>query len=450
MPECNNHAGKNFEKFSQQFVDLVSTITYNAKREQIRGLRCSSPTKRYLSSQFSSSKTSVTWRFLRMSCNVIWVSFHAHALAGNLLKLATMISSLLTAISVGSQTQGQETDRNNGITAVVKGEDKTFNLDRTFTYRGIPEISHLDLGVLESDSEGHVKITLVNESPDEFRVSAIEVSCSCVEATMPNEILAPGKSSVLTVKLKVPKQATAAVQTQNILVRQDSDRAMQVNLRYKLGMICSFPKSSATVVVPFEQTKVKFSLPVLITSPLTRADIRIYGEGDLKNCTAELSEAGDYFIVECRLDVPAEGKFTKTGRMVIENLKSRSRSECDCFILRADEVSVAPTTTHFFQIEGAYKATAIVRVNRLLAKTSDSGASSGISIAVSADQLKLNVESKEIGNGGSRVRLSFDASVLEKLRKEKGANWIPRSLHWQVAWDGGISEFTTPFSLSYK
>jgi hypothetical protein len=366
------------------------------------------------------------------------------------LKYAMLLSIVLFVALVASRIQGQETNQEKGLAATVESNDKSFNLERTFTYRGIPEISNLDLGVLESDSEGHVKVTLVNDSADEFRVSAIEVSCSCVSATVPNEIIASGKSSLLTVKLKVPNQADAAIQTQSIVVRQNNDRAMLINLRYKMGMMCCFAKPSATVMVPFDQAKVKFNLPVLITSPLTIADVRIYGEGDLENCSVDLVDRGGSIIAECSIIVPREGKFTKTGRMVVENLKSRSRSECDCFVLRLEEVSVAPTTIHFFRVDGVYKATAIVRVNALLTKTTEQGSSSEISIAAKAGQLKLNVESQEIGNGVSRVRLSFDASVLEQAKTKQGADWSPKDMQWQVAWDGGIAEFSTPFSLSNK
>ncbi len=291
-------------------------------------------------------------------------------------------------------------------------------------------------------------IDVENGSDEPFSISSMEVACSCIDARMKSEALKPGAVSPLRVVVDVPKDGSSVMQTQWIRIKHNAEKVMQIDLKYSIGGMCCFAKNRVSVSSPAGKSKIAFSVPVLVTDPVDPKDIKFRGIGDLENCQFKLVLEEDASELRCTIDVPREGKFLKSGSILLENQKRKTESVTDCYVFRDGDLVITPAFLSFKKSGDNREASAIVRLSKgVLDKAGDKPLE--MVVAASANPLKLTIDRKDMGAGLCKIKLVVSEADLERLDSEIN-RVLPSRVHFQVSWIDGIGELDVPLSFGKR
>jgi hypothetical protein len=323
----------------------------------------------------------------------------------------------------------------------VAPESIAFTLQRSLEYLGVPQMVPVDCGVVEAGGVGVVVVDVLNRSESDFHVQSIEVGCGCVQAKMEARTLRPGETSKLLIQLTAPQDGRTIAQNQLVRVIESNERMIQVLLKYEVGGMCCFQKPSITAFAPRNAAHVEFTVPILLSSAVEPSSLQIRATGELSDGRFALREKDGEFIVECKLNVPMEGEFTRSGQLFLENPKAKTVSTTDCFVRREPSMTITPSRVPFFRKGDSFQATAMLRVGKNLLPQ-DPGKPCVVSGALGS--LPMTLEAQEVSRGAWRVKLSIPAMEWDQRNDEELQALASERIRWQVSWTGGIAEGESP------
>jgi len=319
-----------------------------------------------------------------------------------------------------------------------------FMLQRSLDYLGVPQVVPVDCGVVAAGGVGVVVVDVLNRSESDFQVATIEVGCGCVDAKMEAKVLKPGETSKLIIQLTAPKDGRTIGQNQLVRVVDSNERMIQVLLKYEVDGMCCFQNPSVTAFAPQNASHVGFKVPVLLSSSVDRASLRIRATGELSEGQFDLRGVDGEFFVDCKLNVPKDGDFTRSGQLILENVKAKTASSMDCFVRREPTLTITPSRIPFFRKGDSLQATAMLRLGKGMLPEDPSRP---CVVSSALDTLPMTIDYQEVSRGVWRVKMLVPATALDKLNADESNALASKLIRWQVSWTGGIAEGESPVSF---
>lgn len=304
----------------------------------------------------------------------------------------------------------------------------------------------IDLGSLKAGAKGEIKIEIQNATADDFKVKRTVTTCGCMAAEMGSNTIAAGKSQALSVSLKVPTQSETATQTHVIRIEADNSSLIQIVMQFEIDGICCFAKPSCTIIAPVESNIARFKVPLTVSADVDAKDIKLSGTGDLGSVSGTFTNDNGIPRFECSLQLPSEKIFRLTGDLRIENAKLGISHNIPCFVYREAKVTLSPGVVRFFRDGEKYKATVMLRLNRSLLPSDPKSNEFTLLPSAAIASHQIDLKTKNIGLGICRLTLALDE--IDLFDKQSEVFVFPKGMDWQVTWDGGIAEFSSPVTFN--
>lgn len=300
----------------------------------------------------------------------------------------------------------------------------------------------INLGELPAGEKVHVVVELRNSSETEFRIKSVRPSCSCLSVKTSARQINSGESVSLLAELKVPKSATSDTLEQILMIDGEAEgEIIQIVFKSRLQGLCCFKTQSHHQNVPAGVTEIPVNFPVLITAPVTTADVVVLGTGDFAKVNGAIERDGEGFVFRCKVPVPNKDSFSLSGEFILQHRQLDIKNSILCVFGRQPKMSLLPGVLHFVREGEKWHASAMVRVSRDQLKNSQDS----LSIMASFGKIPISLEETKISAGTVRVRIEIKDS---DAFNEGQAKWEPDSkIHWQVGWEGGISETDVAFTF---
>ncbi len=345
--------------------------------------------------------------------------------------------SLAFAIGLADLGWSQNSDQP-GSTSEAKSnvEQLDFVIEKSasITSRLSPEnFQRVNIGELEGGTKGVLWLTLSNDTESAFNLSRIEASCGCLDVKSFGNAIPVGGSLKVSVNISVPKKGVVKTSRDSIRFIESAESVFFFELEYDLLGVANFsvPEVAPKALVGADECV--FRVPLYFSKPVLPTDILIVGTGDLMKIKCEVLVDGDRHFARCKMPLEAKGELMLGGELRLEVPGRKITHEIPCFISRQREIVIMPSIVRFVLKEKNWTGEITIRDNRKAESRKDD-----LAIAVQGDSgLKISVEKTKVKDL-YRVKLSFarETNAMQTI--------VPGKLNWQVAWDGGISEFSTP------
>lgn len=300
----------------------------------------------------------------------------------------------------------------------------------------------VDFGILPAGASVRATINIENASGKDFAIAKVISGRNDLKVMTSATEIPSGGQLVTTVTFEVPKTAKSLKKLTSIAFKGEKpNESFDIVFQYKIAGLSSFGIENVVRSVRPAVSKVTVSVPVLITSPLKPSDVSIEGRGDLNGIKGMLVQDNEVFTYSFEVEVPSDGEFQRLGELVLKCDKTGVTDSLLCTITRMPNVSIYPESLLFYKAEDAWKATAIIRVNKELLNDK----SHELFASAKMGKHVVDIECKQMSKGLMRVNVSLPEDFSLSL-KEGSADSIPH-LQWQVSWEGGIAEFDSPISF---
>ncbi len=292
--------------------------------------------------------------------------------------------------------------------------------------------TNLNIGEIQAGTKGSLIVTLANNTETAFRIAKIEVGCSCISVKSFGNVIPAGESVKFDVAISAPKNGVMRKRVEQIRIIETDESAIQLAIIYELAGTAGFGVLEVSPTVPIGDKVFEFRVPIFMSKPVTPKDVSIRGTGDLVDLKAEIVAEGDGFFATCKLPIRSNGPLAIGGELQIEVPVLAIKNSIPCFISRQSEVVLMPTVVRFELKDKTWIANATIRDNRKSDQRSDD-----LAIACQGEKgVKIQVEQMKV-KGLYRVTLTFPNDPRNTRVT------FPAQLNWQVAWDGGIAEFSS-------
>lgn len=292
--------------------------------------------------------------------------------------------------------------------------------------------ARVNLGDLEAGSKGVVNLLFQNNTDSPFKISKIEVGCSCISAKAFGDVVPSGGAIKLQMELSVPEVGSKRERVEIVRVVETENSALQILVSYGLAGAANFAVTEISPKVAIWADNCEFDVPVFISSPIQVADLNVYGTGDLTPLKCVVKVVGDLTVARCSMTIDQKSRLNIAGELHLEVANRKLHSAIPCFISRQSEIVLMPSITRFDLVENKWIGNVSLRDNRL-----DNIKKEELSIAcVVVGGEKVDVEVTKVK---SLYRL-----VLSMPSDRETKDTISRcTLNWQIGWNGGISEFSS-------
>ncbi len=327
-----------------------------------------------------------------------------------------------------------------GCQCYLLAGDFDFNLKKSVVVQTIFTGQYhvvVDLGELPAGKKGEVLLTLTNPNNVRFPVDKIDVGCNCGSARFVGDALEPNSVGQLILNLKTPKSSRRVVSSVGIALGGKEPNAKMISLavRYKLAGLLGFMDRMVIQEVSKSLEQEESLIPIIVTDPVTRDDVRIEIVPDgIQVSAIPVVRDGRTFVRLSfrRADVPPEGV---TFSLIARVRNGDAGDECIVSLNHRKELEVSPSTLRFQRSEKQIISSCILRCRTPLgefSKTNSANADTPQPVSMSASLAgnNLRVRAKRIGRGIFRVHLSGDRDRLEKAFQESGEG--PVSVRWNV------------------
>ncbi len=314
-----------------------------------------------------------------------------------------------------------------------------FAISKKIAYTGGLTDLTIDLGKLKAGMKGIVTLPISNLTDRPFKINTIITGCSCLKAKSYGNVIPPNGIVDVVIEMTTPSRGESAPQIQFLRIQESDVVAIQLGMKFELmGAACFIP-NCVTPKADRSNDKCIFEVPILVTEPVLLANIRVFGTGDLEGASGKVvsREGRDFALFT--LEVPKDGDLALGGELVIQERDQVKNNKIACFINREPRVVVSPRLVRLVRNDEGWAADVIVRINR---DSKSVNASEDVELFIGCqgdDGTVLKVVAKKVGNQSYRVQLSIPEKVNGKPLMA-----LPKVLRWQVGWDGGIEEFSTP------
>ncbi len=314
-----------------------------------------------------------------------------------------------------------------------------FAISKKIAYTGGLTDLTIDLRKLKAGMKGTVTLPISNLTDRPFKINTIITGCSCLNAKSYGNVIPPNGIVDVVIEMTTPSRGQSAQQIQFLRIQESDEVAIQLGMKFELmGAACFIP-NCVTPKADRSNNKCVFEVPILVTEPVLLANIRVFGTGDLEGASGKVvsREGRDFALFT--LEVPKDGDLALCGELVIQESDQVKNNKIACFINREPRVVVSPRLVRMVRNDLGWAADVILRMNR---DSNSVNASEEMELSIGCqgdDGTVLKVVAKKIGSQSYRVQLSIPEKV-----NEKQVMALPKVLRWQVGWDGGIEEFSTP------
>ncbi len=311
-----------------------------------------------------------------------------------------------------------------------------FEIERSvsITSRLAPEnFERVEIGELEGGAKGILWLTVSNETESDFKLSRIEASCGCLDVKSFGSVIPVGESRKVSVQISVPKKGVVKTSRDSIRFIESAESIFFLEMVYDLLGVANFAVPEVAPRVLIGASECEFKVPIHFAKPIRPADILIVGTGDLVKMKCDIMSADDRHFVRCRIPLEIKGEVMLGGELRLEVPARGIVHEIPCYISRQREIVIMPSVIRFVLKDKKWIGEATIRDNRKIESRKDE-----LTIAVQGDGgLKISIAKTKVKDL-YRLVLSFEEE------KNQIKTIVPGKLDWQVVWDGGISEFSTP------
>ena len=162
-------------------------------------------------------------------------------------------------------------------------DDKTTVVERSVSIASRSETNFvsIDIGELPAGVEATVLLSIGNVTNEPFKIKKISLGCSCMTGKAFGDVIEPGKSIILEIKLKVPSKSQKETMVQTGRIDESDTSRFQFGLVFRLRGVACFRVESVGHNLPYDSDICEFKVPILFTSPSEISDILVKGTGDL-------------------------------------------------------------------------------------------------------------------------------------------------------------------------
>lgn len=315
------------------------------------------------------------------------------------------------------------------------GTDPDFSLERSVTIArtiggGIE--ARVELGELPPQSEGVIKLSLVNPIDDDFTFKSVDTGCGCLKVKcLGNKIPALGKLDV-EVKLSTPSVVKDVNQRIGFFLKASEGYGVTVRIAYAVAGALSFPEQYHVTTSEFGANDHTFHIPIVFSEPVVPKNLEISGQDGFEQIKTEIVEKNGLYFVQCMMSLNGLKEDGRRGSLKVKDRRTERETTIRCMIEAPGLVIVAPSVVRFrLDSEDVKNAShigsVIIRVHPSMLSSKEEEPV----IEFASDVWKLKTDHKRLAPGVYRISIHVSPPEL-KSQPSTTSPPPSRVLTWSV------------------
>lgn len=277
---------------------------------------------------------------------------------------------------------------------------------------GVSLNAKADLGTLPQSTQGLVEVRVRNTLPHTIVIDNIVGAGSQLSPKVVKGEVAPGETILLTFNLRTGSQSGPKGNSVAARLQLADDREANVTMVYKLAETIRFLAPAAVVDLPATASDVRFSIPFIITDPITLESLQIEKDVFLEQIPITWGRNNESHVLEGRIDadiVPDEGL---SGKITLRSSASKKKADVELIIRKATPVRLSPTVVRMSKNKQGtqWQGSAIVRIDR---DEFDAEQLRNAIVDATVQDKAVKIETRDAGNGIYRLVLRLDIPPTE-------------------------------------